>query len=60
MLLGKSVLNIWSKFTRVHTYRTVISINLLCNFIEITFRYGYSPANLLRIFGTSFPKTTSG
>ena len=31
-----------------------------CNFIEITFRHGCSPVNLLHIFRTSFPKNTSG
>ena len=30
------------------------------NFIEITLRHGSSPVNLLHIFGTSFPKNTSG
>ena len=39
--------------------RSVISIKLLCNFIEITFRHGCFPINLLHIFRTSFPKNTS-
>ena len=30
------------------------------NFIEIAFRHGYSPVNLLHIFKTPFPKNTSG
>ena len=30
------------------------------NFIEITFRHGCSPVNLLHIFRTPFPKSTSG
>ena len=34
--------------------------NKLCNFIETTFRHGFSPANLLHIFRTSFLKNTSG
>ena len=29
------------------------------NFIEIAFRHGYSPVNLLHIFKTPFPKNTS-
>ena len=33
---------------------------MLCNFIEITFRHGCSPVNLLHIFRTPFPKTTPG
>ena len=35
-------------------------VPLLCNFIEIALRYGCSPVNLLRIFGTPFLKNTSG
>ena len=30
------------------------------NFVEITFRHGYSAVNLLHIFRTLFPKNTSG
>ena len=33
---------------------------MLCNFIEITLRHGYSPENLLHIFRKSFYKNTSG
>ena len=32
---------------------------MLCNFIEIALRHGCSPANLLHIFRTTFPKNTS-
>ena len=32
----------------------------LPNFIEVTFRHGCSPVNLLHIFITAFPKNTSG
>ena len=32
--------------------RSVISINLLCNFIEITLRHRCSPENLLHILRT--------
>ena len=42
-----------------HACRSVISINLQNNFIEITFRYGFSPVNLLHIFRTPFYKNTS-
>ena len=40
--------------------RTPMSIKLLCNFIEIALRHDSSPVNLLYIFGTPFPKNTSG
>ena len=38
----------------------MISIKLLCNFIEIALLHGCSPVNLLHIFRTPFPKNTSG
>ena len=38
----------------------MVSIKLLCDFIEITLRHGCSPVNLLHIFGTPFTKNTSG
>ena len=38
----------------------MISIKSLCNFIEIAFRRGCSPVNLLHIFKTLFPGNTSG
>ena len=37
-----------------------VSIKLLCNFIEITLWYGWSPVNLLHIFRTPLTKNTSG
>ena len=40
--------------------RSVISVKLLCSFIEIKFRQGCSSVNLLHIFRTPFPKITSG
>ena len=40
--------------------RRVISIKLLCNFIEITLRHGCSPVNLLHIFRTALRKNTYG
>ena len=57
--LGKGVLKICSKFTGEHPCRSVISVKLLCNFIEITLQHGCSPVNLLHIFRTSFPKNTA-
>ena len=36
VFLGKSVLKICSKFTEEHPSRSVVSINMLGNFIEIT------------------------
>ena len=60
VFLGKSVLKICSKFTGGYPCRGVISIQLLCNFMEITLRHGCSPVNLLHIFRTTFPKNTSG
>ena len=33
---------------------------LKSNFIEITLRHGFSPVNLMHIFGTPFSKNTSG
>ena len=58
--LGKGILKICSKFTGEHPCRSVISIKLLCNFIEITLRHGCFPDNLLHIFRTSLLKNTSG
>ena len=46
----KGVLKICSKFTREHLCRSVISMKLLCNFIEITLWWGCSLVNLLHIF----------
>ena len=60
VFLRKGVLKICSKFTEEHPCRSAISIKLLCNFIEITLRHGCSPVNLLHIFTTPFPKSTSG
>ena len=60
MLLEKDVLKIWSKFTGEHRCWSVISIKLLCNFIESTLRHGYSPVNLFHIFRAPFLKNISG
>ena len=60
VFLGKDVLKICSKFTGEYPFRSVISKKLFCTFVEITFRHGCSPVNLLHIFRTPFPKNTSG
>ena len=60
VFLEKYVLKICSKFTGEHPCRSLISIKLLWNFIEITLRHECSPVNLLYIFGTLFPTNTSG
>ena len=60
LFLRKGVPKICSKFTGEHLCRSVISIKLLCKFIEITLRHGYSPVNLLHIFRTPFHKNSSG
>ena len=49
VFLEKSVLKICSKFIGEHPFRSVISIKLLCIFIEITLRHECSPVNLLHI-----------
>ena len=60
LFLRKGVLKICSKFTGEHPCRSVISMKLLCNFIEVALRHGCSPVNLLHIFRTAFLKNTSG
>ena len=55
----KGVLKICSKFTGEHPCRSVISIKLLCNFIEIALWHGCPPVNLLHIFTTIFLNNTS-
>ena len=47
---GKGVLEIWSKFAGEHPCRSVISIKLKSNLIEIILQHGCSPVNLLHIF----------
>ena len=56
VFLGKVVLKICSKFTEEYPCRSVISIKLKSNFIEITLWHGCSPVNLLHIFRTPFLK----
>ena len=60
VFLGKVVVKICSKFTGEHPFRSVFSIKLQSNFIEIALRHGCSPVNLLHIFKKPFPKNTSG
>ena len=59
VFLVKVVLKICSKFTGEHPCRSVISIKLQSNFIEIALRHGCSPLNLLHIFRTPFARSTS-
>ena len=59
MFLEKRALKICSKFTEEHPCRSVISIELQSNFIEITLLRGCSPVNLLHIFRRTFAKNTS-
>ena len=60
VLLGKVVVKICCKFTGEHPCSRVISIQLLCNFTEITLRHGSSPVCLLHIFTTPFYMNTFG
>ena len=60
VFLERDVLKICSKFTEEHPCRSVISIKLQNNFIEMTLQHGCSPVNLLHIFRTSSSKNTSG
>ena len=55
--LRKGVLKIYSKVTGKHSCRSVISMKLLSNFIQITLRHGCS-VNSLHILGTPFPRNT--
>ena len=54
VFLWKGVLKIRSKFMGEHPWWSVISIRLLCFFIEITLHYGCSPVSWLHIFRTHF------
>ena len=60
VFLRKAVLKICSKVTGEQPYRSVISIKLQNNFIEITLQRVCSPVNLLHIFRTLFHKNTYG
>ena len=54
MFLERGVLKICSRFTGERPCRRLISIKLLCSFIEITLQHGCSPVNLQHIFRTPF------
>ena len=60
VFLRKAVLKICSKCTKEHPCQSVISIKLLCNFIEIKLWHRCSPVNFLHIFRIPFPRNTSG
>ena len=60
VFLRKGVLKICSKFTRGHTFRSAISIKLICNCIKIALQHGCPPVNLVYIFRIPFPRNTSG
>ena len=55
VFLGKGVQKICSKFAGEHPWRSAIS----SIFIKIALRHGRSPVNLMHIFRTPFPKSTS-
>ena len=57
--LEKSALKISSKFAGEHACRSMISLKLVWNFIEIALQHGCSPVNLLHIFRTPFPRNFS-
>ena len=59
MFLRKVALKICRKFIG-EPCPSVISIKLLCNFIEIALWHGCSPVNLLHILRTLFPRNSSG
>ena len=60
VFLVKVFLNICSKFTGEHSCRSVISIKLLFNFIEIALRHGCSPVNYYIFSEHLFLGTTLG
>ena len=59
-VLRKKFLKICNKFTGEHPRRSVISIKMQSNFIEITCWHGCSRVTLLHIFRTPPPENTSG
>ena len=62
VFLGKGVLKICSKYTgelmktqlTEDSCQSAISTKLLCSFIEIALRHGYSPVNLFAYFQYTF------
>ena len=59
VFLRNGVLKICSKFPGEYPCRSVISITLQSNFIEIALRCECSPVNLLHIFRTPFSRNSS-
>ena len=59
VLMKRSSENL-QQICREHSCRSVISIKLQSNVIDITLRHGCSPVNLLHIFRTPFYKSTYG
>ena len=57
VFFGKDALKICSKIIGKQPCRSVISVKLQSNFIEIALRRGYSPVNLLHFFKIFFLKT---
>ena len=60
VFLRKGFLKTCSNVLGERPCRSVISIKLLRNLIEITFQHGCSPVNLMYIFRTPFLKNTTG
>ena len=60
VFLRKALLKTCSKFTGAHPGRNVISMKLLCDFIEIILRDGCSSVILLDSFRIPSRKNTSG
>ena len=60
VFLGIVVLRLCRKCTGEHSCQSVISIELLCNFIKIILQQGCSLVSLVHIFRTPFYKNTSG
>ena len=60
VFLGKGAVKTCSKFTGEHPCRSVTSIKVICNIIEVTLQHGCSPVNLLHIFRVPFYKKTYG
>ena len=58
LYLGKGVLKVCSKCSGEHPCRCMISIKLLCNYIEIALWHGCSPINLLHFSGQLFLRTS--
>ena len=60
MFLGNCVLKMCSKFTVEHLCHSVISIKLLCNFIEIMLRHEFFLVNFAANFQNTCSYTSEG